>query len=854
MLPRSIDFLLRAAGILISVFFALSPWFLSTEMSDTFFNQSWILFGSGIISVCLLSVIFLFFRPRDGQIPFLKAGFALYIVIVISTLLSPFLTSLRTSLIWASQLLLLFFLRLSRKSSDNGPLVLLVILNGILMGIYSICQNYGLDVFQWVHSSCKVIGTFSNPNYLATYLTMTGILSLGVCLELKRKPLALKIFLFIGFLIQAFALYLTNCQGAILTLFIGIFLLMTSFWEIKPGKVLKTSSVLSGIVLAILITLFHGIIFYSTTTYPWNEISQPPYKYFPMITRLLDWQMGFSIFLNHPFTGLGPGGAPYLMTTFRPRFGTALGLSIFTDNPHSVPISILAELGFFGLLAICTLFVIFIGIHNWKRFRSRINGKEKEAEDDFERIGLFQILPTLLIAFISIALYLSKTISLNLFLLSIPFIIGVFSISLMKFSLPINSKTDGKFTKALAVSALCFLCNSLFNNNLVVLPLTNLLVLILSLHISSCLNNIVWKKKFTYLSLAYLFFPVLFVFASFALQSSYAGEQKALFKGANYFSKQDYIKSADQFKKAIKANPQSLQAHYGLAISLENSGKIDESQSTLVSLDAIVPNVFNTNFELARILFERKLILEAHRYALKSLSWNRSPKTFELLGKILLAEGKISEAEQIFKEGLIFVPSNNHKEAEAADRIKLKLCALYSERGDFEKSENLLKNINSVVKNSGESLYLNGMLAFNKGNASESLKLFEKALKQAPDNPKFMNAVGFNLVNINSNLERAQLLLEKAHQKFNQGHPPLLSDLLMISHSLGILYWKQNKTSQAEELLELAFSQCPIEWKSLRAKRYKDYKDFLKATNNETKLLEVINKYEHQSPSKNKKE
>jgi len=317
-----------------------------------------------------------------------------------------------------------------------------------------------------------------------------------------------------------------------------------------------------------------------------------------------------------------------------------------------------------------------------------------------------------------------------------------------------------------------------------------------------------------------------------------------LFHGSRALEKAEAGKAQLAFESAIRANPQSLKAHFGLAMALKRQNLLDDARNILEKLDQMVPNAFNTNYELARLLLERKHLLEAHRYALKSLEWNMTPQGYELLGKILLQEGKFADAKKVFEEGLLIVPEHIREERLAADRIRLSLAALAANENDFSRCESVLKEIRSSVSENSDALYLRAMLLSRSGNNQEALDLFEKALIQSPENPKLMNAVGFILVKENIDLDRAQKLLEAAHQLIKSSETPMLSDLLMVAHSLGILYWKQGKLEQAEKLLEIAWDQCPDTWATQKESRLQDLKNFYR----ETGKLEALNRFEDELP------
>ncbi len=708
------------------------------------------------------------------------------------------------------------------------------------MAVYCLFQKAGLDIFSWSNSPYEVVGTFSNPNFLASYLMITSLLTFGFAIEGIKDSLLKRAFLLILFAIQFFVITISGSKSALICVILGLLMFFFKFWEIKPGKIIRNSPFIPGIIIAIVVVLAHGIVFYSTSNYPWQSLGKAPTGYFSLVSRLMLWQMGFSIFLQHPTTGMGPGATPYLMPLFRPKLGTALGLKVYNDDPHSAIVSILSELGFFGLFAVISFLAVFWKFHSWKQFKQKIVPTDKDLSK--VHFSFFHLMPTVTLILISAGLYSAGFFNSKEFFFSIPILLAITTLA------NISWKSDGKktnenhdpFAKTIAISIFSFVFYSFANNTISVQPLMSTFILILSLHSSVCLRDIQWKRKFSYISLAYLFLPVAFVFSAYVVQATYQSEQTSLFKGAKGLRDGNYELSANAFEEAIRVNPQSLQAHFGLAQAFEKLSKLNETQETLKRLDGMVPNAFNTRFEMARILFERKMILEAHRYALQSLDWSQAPSSYELLGKILVAEGRLDDAQRIFEEGLFLIPVNSKEERIAADRIRISLASIAARKGQYQKCEELLSKVKTIQKNSGDSLYLQGLLKSRKKDYKNALKFFELALKKEPKDPRYMNAVGFILASHEINLERAQILLENAQILFNQAQPPFLADLLMISHSLGILYWKQGKIETAQELLTIAYAQCPKDWVSTRAERFADLKKFLEENGKQDILQQII--------------
>lgn len=915
MLPGSVDNLLRLSGIVISAILAIQPWLIATGSEDPFLFSSWAIFAAGSISVCLSAVLLLFFKPRQGQMVFLGGFFMFFSAITAATLNSGFLSSLRSSMYLVTLLLLTAFLRMVRRQQDNLAIAGMISLSGATMAIYSILQAAGIDILAW-NSDYQMVGTFSNPNFLAAFLMVTAMVNIGMLNEPGLKPTDRAVFsLFLA--VQVFAVVFSGRAGAILSIAVAAGFYFTSFWEIRPGRLMRRSAFLAGLTLAIVLTIFYGMAYYATTSYPWESMSKMPYRYMPAVTRLVLWQMGFAIFLDHPVTGLGPGAISYLMPAQRPPQGSLIGIKSFNDDPHSATISILAETGFIGLWGACTIFAVIFGCYVWRRSKGfnlklaeeavspastpentsadidtpkvqitvtdtpvaaaapqpdasepyqneppatiqTINvseavampagspanipptdgpkAAEKKVADQAvavsEAPAFFPWNYSAIALLISFLAFRAGFFEAPVFFYSLPFIIAGFGVLSAICSPDQNYNHNGlALSRGSMVAIITFFFYSLFNNSISIVPLSGFMVLIVSLHFSCCLRDLVWKRKFSPAAVVFLVFPPLFVFCAYNFQIAHHLEQINLWKGQNLLAASP-IDAQAAFSTAIRANPQSLKAYYGLAISLEKQNRPEETKEVLKKLDAMVPNAFNLNYELARIMLARKQVLEAHRHALKNLEWDRAPRSFELLGQILVVEGKSGEAEKVFNEGLSLFPANMI-EKEASDRIRLNLAGLAASRGDFARCEELLQQIKSEVKNDMNSLYLSGMLLARKNQNEKALELFEKALEMFPQNPRFMNAIGYILCEMNTEMDRARELLEGAYQIIRKSEPVDLGELLMISHSLGKLYWKQGRNREAGELLKIAWQQCPEEWPVLKEERRRDYAEFCAKTGQE---------------------
>ncbi|NLI78167.1 MAG: tetratricopeptide repeat protein [Candidatus Riflebacteria bacterium] len=856
MLPPSLALVQRFLGILVCLLLIVSPWLVATNAEDPFLLQGWATLAMGTLASAFLAVLLLFFQPRTGLLPLLLPALAAFICLVAALLPSTFLVSLRISLLLATQLLLLFFLHLTRSRRDIPWLTRTLILSGFLMSVYALAQWLGADPISWVGSPYRVVGTFSNPNFLAAYLLVTGLLTTSLVFQGRSPGWARRLFWGAVLAAQVAALGLTNCGGALVCFGVGLLLLATRFWEIPTGRVFRRSPFLSGAVLALFLIGGYWLVTLATRNYPWDTLSRPPIGYLSVTSRLLEWQMGFAAFLSHPVLGLGPGGLSYVMTRFRPPLATALGLAPYNDDPHSHVLLLLGETGVPGLVAFCSLLAALLGIHARFRFRQEHAALHPEGPPPVNP-GPGPILPppapvpgtapapepTPPTAPPAGEAPGSPTPPPPTSASPEPAPLQAPPPTLMaNAGSPPDSGTtagplaakaataDAWLPKGLAAAGLALFCHALFNNTLSVLPLANLLLLVAALHQAACLPDLRWKRRFSWRHLPLLLVPFAFTIAAWTLQANHQEVARGLFEGRSLLLEGRPVEAEASFERVLRANPQSLHGIWGLAQSMEGQGRLARVQDLLGRLDALGPNIFGAKLHLARILFERNQILEAHRYAIMNLALNQAPATYELLGRILVTEGRIAEAEQILREGLLLVPTWIDEEREAAQRIRLQLAAILIDQGKTDEARRFLDQVGPSPDLGGEPSFLRGVIAHRNALATEALALFEEALTHNASDPKYLNAVGFLLVEKNGDLNRAQTLLEEAYRGYRTRNPPLLSDILTVAHSLGRLYWKQGRLDKAQELLTIAYQQCPLDWKESREERARDLKRFFQET------------------------
>ena len=816
--------LTRIAGFAITVILIVQPWLIKVNYIDPFFYSEWMGIIAGFLSLSVCSLLLAFYRPLKGYNNLTWTLLLTFIAIAVSLYYTHYTVSFRISMIYIGLLACIGSLRLLRKNKDNFSIAAMISLSGLFMSIYAICQATGHDFLIW-GSKFNVVGTLTNPNYLGIFLCLTSAITFGLFSELYKKSLKDSLVFLVFFIVQIGVIIMLNRIGNYLCLAFMMLIWIWSNWFNISGKISRKSPLIAGFIIALILFLGQWYIYSKTSSYQWDKITFLPAKSHPFVTRVILWQMGFEIFKEHPETGIGAGSISYLMPLKRPPTASSLGLALHNTDPHSFIITTLAETGFCGLWGVCSILAAVFGI--FLRKYSRYESVETNTDEEKPNMISFPWLP-LLTAIVVIYLgFQAGFINQN-------YLPAVRSVIILAFGLYTrflnnsyySNKNDYLYIgKSTLTAILAFAFYSLFNNSFSIIPLIGLIVSIIGLHFSCCLPDVIYKPRITLISLSFIFLPVIYGFSSCHFQHSYNQEQLLLNLGTAAFEKEKWEEAEKYFFNAANINPQCLKAYHGRALALDAMGKTEEAQEVLSQLDAMVPNIFNVKYEIARILFENHKILEAHRYAVNNLKWIETPLAYELFGRILLEEGRYAEAEEVFKEGLINIP-NNQIEIIAADRIRLNLAALNCNRANYSQCKKYLSEIKTEISEHLEYLYMKGLILTEEKRYDEALEIFEKALKSYSNVPKILNAVGYLLMITDKDLDRAEVILEEAYKIVKENQPVNLSDLLMISNSLGKLYQKQNKLSQAGELLKYSYEETPDEWKSLKETRLKDLNDF----------------------------
>jgi tetratricopeptide (TPR) repeat protein len=231
--------------------------------------------------------------------------------------------------------------------------------------------------------------------------------------------------------------------------------------------------------------------------------------------------------------------------------------------------------------------------------------------------------------------------------------------------------------------------------------------------------------------------------------------------GLTYFFKnEDMDKAIQEFSSLLEEDPKDERARYFLASSYEEKKLYDKAMEEFQK----IPNDSE--------LYDDALI---HMAA--------------ILKKI----GKPEQAIAMVAEGI--------KASDKEPSLYAFLSSLYQDEKKFTEAEDIAKKGLSLFPNNADLHYRLGAVYEGMSRFPESIKEMEEVLKLDPNHADAMNFIGYSYVERGVNLEKAEELINKAHNlKPKSGY---------IIDSLGWLYFRQDKFELAVKYLKEAADLLP---------------------------------------------
>ena len=224
---------------------------------------------------------------------------------------------------------------------------------GAVMGAYALFQVLGWDPYEWIlddRQTSRALSTTGNPNFTGGFLGIA--LPIGVALAVydpgrRRLAIGLTVASIAGWIgSKSYGGWAAGLGGLALTL--G-FILQTRF------SFARVLGILAAVGAAVAVA---GAVIFSILQ-PRNEVVPSS-----IVQRAYAWEAALEMMGESPIVGAGPNVYAFEGVQHRPvhdalKFGYS-----FADDPHSVPLALLANAGLLGTLGYLAIFgwVVWLGL------------------------------------------------------------------------------------------------------------------------------------------------------------------------------------------------------------------------------------------------------------------------------------------------------------------------------------------------------------------------------------------------------------------------------------------------------------------------------------------------------------
>ncbi len=216
------------------------------------------------------------------------------------------------------------------------------IFSTILTSIYAICQNFGLDIFEWNTRTNGIIGTLGNPNFQASIAAFALVPSIFYLKSHKKRNLIIS-FLF-GSILLAVIYFSQSTQGYIsVVLAIFIYLILIVYYKSK-----SLFKVLFALFSIIIVCIVLGMV-------NQGPLANYLYKY-SVRSREEMWRTAIASANDNPFFGVGLDSFGD-WSRFYTSASDAKGVNEYIDSAHNYFLD-LATFGGYPLAVIYFLIII----------------------------------------------------------------------------------------------------------------------------------------------------------------------------------------------------------------------------------------------------------------------------------------------------------------------------------------------------------------------------------------------------------------------------------------------------------------------------------------------------------------
>jgi len=264
--------------------------------------------------------------------------------------------------------------------------------------------------------------------------------------------------------------------------------------------------------------------------------------------------------------------------------------------------------------------------------------------------------------------------------------------------------------------------------------------------------------------------------------------------GTLYLAQKNYVRAESVFTALSQTNPsdQDVILYLGrIALAKKDYSLAETHFQQVLNLN---DSLLEAWFSLAATYLEQKKFDEVEKIRQKCLQ--KTSDTVSVYVAMGLGYGRAKQydqAEKYFQQALQLKPSD--------PSIILALGNLHQQQSQTQEAEEYFLKVLDLQPDNATALNNLGYLWADQGvNLEKSLELIDRALKQEPDNPAFLDSYGWSLYQL-GRLSEAEDYLNRAKE--------LLSTDPDVYHHLGDLYFKQGKLKLARQSWQKALELDP---------------------------------------------
>jgi O-antigen ligase len=212
----------------------------------------------------------------------------------------------------------------NKETINNFGKVIVIV--GIISGVYGILQDLGLDPVTWDNPYNEVMGFVGNPNQQSSLMGICSVVIFSFFLS-NSLSMARRLSLAILFIFSIYVIYCTNStQGLIVSVAGCAFALWIKIKFLSVKKVWKIS----------FLTLTLGIFIYGILDI--FRITNGNYLYKESVSFRGDfWRTALKMTKENPLTGVGLDGyADWYRRSRDSEAATRLNLDSVSDSPHNI--------------------------------------------------------------------------------------------------------------------------------------------------------------------------------------------------------------------------------------------------------------------------------------------------------------------------------------------------------------------------------------------------------------------------------------------------------------------------------------------------------------------------------------